>query len=451
MEHTEIRGGVGWFSDLYPAGFLDGAIENFPNYNAISVVSGVFGASGPGSLQANAIAANSAIVGGFSSGQSLTDINNTLNNQGVPFSPPSIGAYFPGQFKVPEYVEFSLQVQQQLGRKDAIILTYAGNYGYNEVLTDPYTNAASGTFNEGGAAGYIAGAYQLGGLPTAPPDPSFASVNSYTNKAHSNYSGGVITWKHDGHGLTSNVNYTWSHGLDECSNGCIGEPFNGGSLAGQLTPDIHTHNLNYSNSDYDVRNNLSADLVYEEPRFFRNTLLHTAGDGWIVGLKTYYRSGVPFSATTSAVSGFPLAPVTLPDLVAAKATNKCTSNPHLGTTTGCLNQSDFMYNNDPTKGPVQSDFGNFPRNSLRSPHYADTDLNVNKTLYHKEKLNFELGGTAYNAFNHPNFGAPAGNVVSGSTFGHIYSTLSAPTSPYGSFQGNAVTQRLVTVNAKFTF
>ncbi len=31
-DKTELRGGVGIFADLYPAGFLDGVIQNFPNY-----------------------------------------------------------------------------------------------------------------------------------------------------------------------------------------------------------------------------------------------------------------------------------------------------------------------------------------------------------------------------------------------------------------------------------
>ncbi len=33
----------------------------------------------------------------------------------------------------------------------------------------------------------------------------------------------------------------------------------------QLTPTLGAGNLNYSNSDYDIRNNLVGDMVYEEP------------------------------------------------------------------------------------------------------------------------------------------------------------------------------------------
>jgi hypothetical protein len=41
--------------------------------------------------------------------------------------------------------------------------------------------------------------------------------------------------------------------------------------------------------------------------------------------------------------------------------------------------------------------------------------------------------------------------VTYSTFGHIFGTLSAPTSPYGSFQGSGVTQRIVVIHGKFLF
>lgn len=444
--HTEIRGGIGWFSDLYPAGFLDGAIENFPNYNTVTVPAGVLGTSGANTAQGNAAAANAAILSGFKSGASVSGISDALTAQGIPFSTPSLGAYFPGEFKSPEFVEFSLQVQQQLGRQDAIILTYAGNYGFNEVLTNPFVNAAVGVFQQSSDSYASNGA--IGNLPVTPPDPGFARVTGYTNSASSNYSGGVITYKHTGHGITGQINYTYSHGLDYCSNGCIGEPFNGNtSLAGQLTPNLSTQNLNYGSSDYDVRNNLAGDFLYDEPKFFHSFVADTLADGWVFGLKTYYRTGTPFSITNSGVGGYTnLGGTFIADSLVAHPSNACVSNPRLGLpgeTTSCLNVAEYN-----TGG--QSDFGNIARNSFRSPHFADSDVSLQKTLVNLEKMKFYLGANAYNIFNHANFAAP-GSSLGTSTFGVITSTLAPPTSPYGSFQGNAVTQRIIQIHGKFTF
>ena len=52
-------------------------------------------------------------------------------------NPPPINAYFGGEFKVPEYLEYSLQLQRQISKSDAVIVTYAGNYGYDEVIINP--------------------------------------------------------------------------------------------------------------------------------------------------------------------------------------------------------------------------------------------------------------------------------------------------------------------------
>jgi hypothetical protein len=98
----------------------------------------------------------------------------------------------------------------------------------------------------------------------------------------------------------------------------------------------------------------------------------------------------------------------------------------------------------------QADFGNVHRNAYYGPHYADTDLNLSRKLSQSERLNFQIGGNAFNVFNHPNF-APPNNVLGVSTFGQIAGPVAPPTSPYGSFQGAAVTQRIIQVHAKLTF
>ena len=54
--HTVVRGGFGMFTDLYPAGFLDGFIDNLPNvYNATIVSGNVGSAQVPGTAMANAL------------------------------------------------------------------------------------------------------------------------------------------------------------------------------------------------------------------------------------------------------------------------------------------------------------------------------------------------------------------------------------------------------------
>ena len=103
------------------------------------------------------------------------------------------------------------------------------------------------------------------------------------------------------------------------------------------------------------------------------------------------------------------------------------------------------------KAANQHDFGNIPRNSFRGPGYFDTDLNLTKTIPIHERYRFTIGAFFYNILNHPNFDNPYNNVAVGSTFGQILETVSPPSSPYGSFQGSAVSGRVIQTQVKFSF
>jgi hypothetical protein len=450
---TGIRGGAGLFADLYPAGFLDGPIQNFPNYNLETIYSGTVAGGGTGSLPAFAATANSAVQSGFATG-SASSINSALSTLGVPFSPPNLNAVFGSTFKEPQYLEWSLQFQRQLTKTDGVSITYAGNYGYNEILQNPFANASSGAFNQ--TAGAWAQVAPFAGLPAAPANPSFGEVNAFTNNAHSNYNGAMATYTHQGHGITAHLTYTWSHALDMISNGGIGQTFGQASITKQLTPNTTSYNLNYSNADYDIRHNVAGDLVYEEPFKMQNKAANLLVSGWVVSAKTYYRTGEPLSVNnTNALASFPsMAAINntqgltslMPQITVAQSrlTNGCISPSHaaVAASTPCLDSTQYASS--------QSTFGNLRRNVLYGPHYADTDATLSKQIVKTEGAVFTIGAQAYNVFNHVNFNAPGTSVGTGS-FGVISTVQAPPTSPYGSFQGAAVTQRVLVVTGKVTF
>ena len=448
-DKTEVRGGVGLFADLYPAGFLDGVIQNFPNVNSLELLSGTISSTDPAGLTANAAAGNAAFTQGYKNGQNVSQIFTNLNNQGIPFTPPSIGAYFPGTFKTPIYTEYSLQIQRQLNRSSAVILTYAGNFGFDGVLINPDLNPSNGEYGLGPSLANPWGPVgSIGGLGSTPPDPSFSKVTAYTNNGHSNYNGLMMSYKHSGHGLTGQVSYTYSHSLDMVSNGGEGEYFNGGSVTTQLTPTIGAGNLNYSNSDYDIRNNLVGDVVYQEPFKSGSRILNEFAAGWTIGAKTYYRGGEPFtiSDANAANSGYTNlgSEFMVQNNVSRSAlTNTSASNPHSATMNPALDATQYS-------DPSATNFGTLRRNSLYGPHYADTDLSVVKKVVTAEGFTFSIGANAYNAFNNVNFSAPGATLGTGN-FGLITGTNAPPTSPYGSFQGAAVTQRVLQVHGKITF
>jgi hypothetical protein len=315
-------------------------------------------------------------------------------------------------------------------------------------------NASSGGFNN--ATGGWAAVAPFAGLSTTPPDQRFSRVTSFTNDAHSNFNGALASYKHSGHGLTGQLSYTYSHALDTISNGGVGLPANTVSQLNQLSPTLGPGNLNYSNADYDVRNDLVGDAVYDEPYHSPNKLLNSVAGGWIVGFKTYYRSGEPFSITNGGVLGSfhtlgtSLMAQTLPGINRHNILNPTGSNPHSCSYVDCMDASGGATASQFVPYTSQDTFGNLRRNAIFGPHYVDSDVSLLKKLVTAEGLTLEIGANAYNLFNHVNFAPPVSDVSLGS-FGQIQSAVAPPTSPYGSFQGAAVTQRLLQIHGKITF
>ena len=122
------------------------------------------------------------------------------------------------------------------------------------------------------------------------------------------------------------------------------------------------------------------------------------------------------------------------------------------TSLSCASSKQHLFHTAITSLPatVQKDFGNLSRNSFRGPGYFDTDLNLNRIFPIRERFKLQIGAYFFNILNHPNFDLPNNNVAGG-TFGTITNTVSSPSSAYGSFQGSAVSGRVIQTQIKLTF
>ncbi len=88
---------------------------------------------------------------------------------------------------------------------------------------------------------------------------------------------------------------------------------------------------------------------------------------------------------------------------------------------------------------------------FRGPAYFNTDLSIKKNFRVTDNgLMFEMGANAYNILNHPNFANPNDSLSSGS-FGQIESTVTPASSPYGNFQGSAVSGRVLQLELQVKF
>jgi hypothetical protein len=450
---TVLRGGVGLFSDNFPGLILEQNQTGFPNRYFAGVQSGTV-AQGPGSAQSVAANSANAVLNGFSQGATFNSINTALiASTGLPFAPPDI-TVTPNEFHGPRYLEFSLQLERQITRADAIIVSFAGNHGYDLYLTQNNLNQNVGTSLYGSF-----GNGTFDDVPLVSPDPRFAAVNSFSNNAISNYGGASVQYKHiERLGLTTDISYTYSHALDDVSNGGNAQlPYGGQSVGFQITPNSASR-LMYSNSDYDIRHNFVMDLVYAEPNHFANKLLNGAAAGWTLGTKAYWRSGEPFSVINLDASNAIGSNTTGGAIVPAQVLNNNFNHKCNSYSKPCFQAAGIFNGYGPQDvGPgvpasaVQTVYGNVPRNAFYGPHYADVDATLLKDVYKRESLVFQIGAQAYNVLNHVNFGQPGNNASSPNTLGRISSDINQPTSPYGSSQSPTVTGRTLVVEGRLAF
>jgi Carboxypeptidase regulatory-like domain len=457
LTHTVLRGGVGFFMDTFPGQIADSLSGNTPLVNSFQfniagnlaptqvAAGGLAGASG--NVFSAASISNQALANGFASGQTLAQISNAAAAAGGVFAPPSFNTV--GGIKAPTYQEWNFEVQQALGNNTSISINYVGNHGIHETAF----------FN--GVNGYCpASACPFGftGLPAAPPDPRFGTVSQIETAAISNYNGLSFTAQHRfGHGLQMQANYTWSHAIDEISNG----GFNGfiagndaiGRVGSLLNPinDANLRQYNYGNADYDSRHYLSLNYVYELPK--GPTL---ALKGWQLSGTLFARSGLPYSVFDSATSG------------ALNSFNYGTTNQAFANFNGttypscsgpstavppnpCLDATQFSSPIALAQTAVGA-FGDQRRNQFYGPHYFDTDMTVMKytQIPHWETAKLGLGVQFFNLFNHPNFESPVNNINS-SNFGQVLDTVNTPTSILGSFLGGDASPRLIQLTMKFNF
>ena len=429
---TVLRGGFGVFSDLYQALIADRFITNAPAEATFTTSSGNVATNDPNSVFASVANSNAAFQHGFASGATAAQLKAAVPG----FTLPNFNT-IANQLYNPKYYEWNFEFQQGFGKNYVLSVNYVGNKGYQE------TNQT-----------YLPNAYSPSGfenLPTSAPDPRFNQIRELNNQGFSNYNGLVssLRWRPTSN-FTGTVSYTWSHSLDTCSNACL-EPFNAlssASLRSQINA-IGLRSLNYGSSDYDIRHSLSANYVYTLPNsHFQNGILRQVLGGWTVAGTFYYHSGYPFSVVDTGVRG----------ANGITGGNGIATSPYLAEYIGGLTSSTCATPNISCFSPSafadagsQQIFGNLARNSFRGPGYFDTDMNLNKTFSLGERFKLLVGANFFNILNHPNFDLPFNNVATSGTFGQIQSTVSAPTSAYGSFQGSAVSGRVIQTQVKLTF
>jgi hypothetical protein len=431
---TVFRGGIGSFANLFSGSVASSVFRNAPSVFTPQVHFGTAGLNtDPASAAYGAAAAHTIFTSGFTAGDNLTQIQAALSP--IAFSAP--GYYSPpNNFVAPKTTEWSAELERSLGQHDVLAVTYTGNHGYDQAISNTSSNFFLLLTN--GANKYYGTSF--GGLPTAAPDPRFLTVTQVLTAGYSNYDAMTVQIRHSMKwGFQGQMQWTWSHGLGLAS---VYNPYN--------------LNYGYGNESIDVRHAISGDLVWTEPHKFSNGIVNTVLGGWNFGTKVYVYTGRPFASSDSKISaqinsGGGTSQTFLATVVDPNIKPVCTAV-HGTSDTPCFTTSQFETYNT-TSGvatPVQMDFGETGPGVFRGPGYFDVDTNLTKKFFIKEKAAFEIGGQFFNVLNHPNFSNPTASITSGS-LGTTSGDVAPPTSPYGSGQGAIVTGRVIVVTARFSF
>jgi hypothetical protein len=271
-----------------------------------------------------------------------------------------------------------------------------------------------------------------------------------------------------GHGLQVQANYTWSHCTDEVSNGGF-LPFSAGAVLSPLPGELRRQ---YGPCDYDVRDNLTANYVYQLPLKARERILGAVIEGWQVSGTAFWHSGLPFSvlSTPYTAGGNGIVQGSGPQfasVVAGVPLYDRNSIPGV-TQTGTiqwLNPNAFVSAVDPGTGACAGgdsarscQFGNLGRNALRGPDFLWSDFYITRWFRLGERLKLRLDGQFFNVFNHPNFALPT-NVYAGipgkpstqTGFGAFASTTSPPTGLLGVGLGGDSSPRMIAMQARLEF
>ena len=472
--HIVVHTGFGVFNDIIPQEIADSGLMNAPDDPAFTGgIGGEVGGLGvapgvPGSAVDATVDANKSFQTTFRSGGAPC----VGIQAGEATCPLAVGLNtFPsGTLKTPYYYQYNLGIERQIGSHGNLRADYVGTRGLHEPYEfqlNGYQKVCSGCF--------APFPYQQ------PLDQRFGTITEFQTGANSIYNGLQTVYTQQWSSLTLRGNYTFSHCLDEVSNGGL-LAFSTQGLEFPLPGELRRQ---HASCDYDVRHNISAFGMYQVPFRFRNPVLRQIFGGWSFSETGFLHSGLPFSVLSQQYSGngngvFQASnPAQTTQFAAPEYANRVPGvplyrkTPYPGVTVAgtkqWLNPEAFVSVVDPTTGacytgvlgvendsPAICQFGNSGRNSVRGPHFTYSDMYITKTFPFREGIKLRIDGQIFNAFNHPNFALPSTVQVGvpGSPiarFGTLQSATTPPTGLLGVGLGGDTSPRMIAFEGRIEF
>ena len=448
---TSLRGGFGvaYEGTLYNP--LSNSRWDLPYYSFNSVAGGSNQPAGsdviygPTTCTGGVCTQNSSIAPTFT-GQGSNPGNSGPINQaqnhgniegwdpGNPNAALLTGIIFPTGLRDPYVYNFYLDVQREIMPKTIIDIKYVGTAGHKLFRAEDI-NREPGSLLPAGSTTTDTFGRTLTGLGGTRLNADYGTLRNWQNAVNSNYNSLQASLKRQmSHGLLFNVDYTYSHSIDDGSTWHSGATTANGAAGGEgYTTDQTIPGLDRGNSIYDIRHRLVLNYVWQLPgQNLKGAMGYVAG-GWSLNGIWAFQTGAhwqPFTSSPAHLSGdCSTSGIADGDCVnsggdfnldhgrndrsdsSVKAiggiSRSAWASPNgWGATAGAV------VNGSPTvtteqgisfTTPCIACAGNLGRNTFEGPGNWYADMTMSKTFKLTERVNMKFDANAFNVFNRANF------------------------------------------------
>jgi hypothetical protein len=329
----------------------------------------------------------------------------------------SLNTYYPN----PAVAQFSLGVQHEIAPALIMITQYVGNVDWHQNTWLPINNFPLSTPLATRQA-YATG--KLSPVATLQADtyPGFGQIRLQENPLTGTYNSFQVGLRQQNkHGLSFELDYTYSHQIDDSQSSVDVDNNN---------PSFDPWNLKYDKGSgtLDRRNIFNGNYEYKIPLFAHDSgLVHTVLGGWEVSGTFVSEAGLPWAGNTSPGDGGP-------DTVGLGGDYRIRANlagkpvytkgkTTVGTVTGYqwVSNANFSQPTPAWLGGPNLGFGNSGKDAVVGPGRTNFTTALYKSFAFTERTHFELRAESFNTFNHTQFNGFNTNVAQ-PNFGFVTST-----------------------------
>jgi hypothetical protein len=378
----------------------------------------------------------------------------------APFSPNAAiltGIVLPEGIRDPYVYNYFLGVQHELPWKLVVETNYVGNVAHKVFRAENINRHPGSVLPEGSHITDNFGRTWFGNDGFA--NNIYGNMRNWRNVVNSNYNALQLSVrKQMTRGILFNVNYTYSHTIDNGSTWHSGATTANGAGAGEgYTTDFTLPQLDRGNSLFDIRQRLILNYVIQLPGQNLHGFLGAVLGGWSYNGVWAFQTGAhwePFRGGAARLRNAADDPCTATDVNTGNCQNLGGDanldhgrNDRWDSTMANFNPDRDLWKTgwDPTVAgsgtplltpPCLGCAGNLGRNTFVGPGMWSADMTLGKVFKITERVNFKFEAQGFNVFNRANFllataGGAGHNDIRDENFGKAAGTLNARNLQFG--------------------